>query len=54
VQKFASNHKESPHFVAPKSNAIVFTVNHYAGTVLYDGEGFLEKNRDTLVARVVV
>ena len=47
VLKFATSHKESAHFVAPKSNAIIFTINHYAGTVQYDGEGFLEKNRDT-------
>lgn len=30
-----------------------FTVSHYAGDVVYDAYGFLEKNRDTLSRNVV-
>ena len=30
-----------------------FSLTHYAGTVSYDGFGFLEKNRDTLAVDVI-
>jgi len=32
----------------PKDGGATFTVVHYAGAVLYDCKGFLDKNRDTL------
>ena len=45
VARYAS-HKD---YVRPQGNDCSFSVKHYAGLVKYDGFGFLEKNRDTLV-----
>eukprot|EP00043_Microstomoeca_roanoka_P018744 m.203791 g.203791 ORF g.203791 m.203791 type:complete len:1711 (+) comp16879_c5_seq2:337-5469(+) len=53
VQKFLSVHNESAIVVAPKSNEPIFTIKHYAGDVVYAGDSFLEKNRDSLAAGVV-
>ncbi|XP_057406926.1 myosin-IIIb [Balaenoptera acutorostrata] len=38
----------------PKGMELCFGIQHYAGKVLYDASGVLEKNRDTLPADVVV
>uniref|UniRef100_H3A9B2 non-specific serine/threonine protein kinase n=2 Tax=Latimeria chalumnae TaxID=7897 RepID=H3A9B2_LATCH len=42
------------YFWRPKRLEQCFGIQHYAGKVLYDANGFLEKNRDTLPADVVV
>jgi myosin-3 len=45
--------KGNKDYEAPRGNAGTFTLAHYAGKVEYNGEGFLEKNKDTLAADVV-
>ena len=50
--KLITTHRSHPHFITSKfntSNAVEFGVRHYAGAVVYHVEGFLEKNKDTLV-----
>ncbi|XP_009952413.1 PREDICTED: myosin-IIIb, partial [Leptosomus discolor] len=42
------------YFWRPKGVELCFGIQHYAGKVLYDASAFLEKNRDTLPADVVV
>jgi len=37
----------------PKSNELTFTIQHYAGYVQYDANGFLEKNGDYLSPEIV-
>lgn len=37
----------------PKSDAICFAIHHFAGRVVYQAEGFLEKNRNFLPPEVV-
>ncbi|XP_075385245.1 myosin-IIIb [Tenrec ecaudatus] len=53
VDKFEDNLR-SKYFWRPKGVELSFGIQHYAGKVLYDASGFLEKNRDTLPADVVV
>ncbi|XP_014247275.1 myosin-IIIb-like [Cimex lectularius] len=50
IDKFHSNIK-SKFYVKPKSNAPCFAIIHYAGGVLYQAEGFLNKNRHFLAPR---
>ncbi|XP_010601142.3 LOW QUALITY PROTEIN: myosin-IIIb [Loxodonta africana] len=53
VDKFEDNLR-SKYFWRPKGMELCFGIQHYAGKVLYDASGVLEKNRDTLPADVVV
>ncbi|ELW71547.1 Myosin-IIIb [Tupaia chinensis] len=53
VDKFEDNLR-CKYFWRPKGVELCFGVQHYAGKVLYDASGVLEKNRDTLPADVVV
>ncbi|XP_017794743.1 PREDICTED: myosin-IIIb-like isoform X2 [Habropoda laboriosa] len=52
IEKFHSNIK-SKYYVRPKSDAICFAVHHFAGRVVYQAEGFLEKNRNFLPPEVI-
>ncbi|CAB3239895.1 unnamed protein product [Arctia plantaginis] len=52
IEKFHNNIK-SKYYVRPKSDAICFAVHHFAGRVVYQAEGFLEKNRNFLPPEVV-
>ncbi|KAL7991647.1 hypothetical protein Chor_015903, partial [Crotalus horridus] len=42
------------YFWRPKRVELCFGIHHYAGKVQYDAYGFLEKNRDTLPADIMV
>uniref|UniRef100_A0A663MHE6 non-specific serine/threonine protein kinase n=1 Tax=Athene cunicularia TaxID=194338 RepID=A0A663MHE6_ATHCN len=53
VDKFEDNLR-CKYFWRPKGVELSFGIQHYAGKVLYDACAFLEKNRDTLPADVVV
>ncbi|XP_059476387.1 myosin-IIIb-like isoform X1 [Neocloeon triangulifer] len=52
VSKFHNNVK-SKFYVRPKSNALCFAIHHYAGRVVYQAEGFLEKNKNFLPPEVI-
>ncbi|KAF0870686.1 MYO3B protein, partial [Crocuta crocuta] len=53
VDKFEDNLR-CKYFWRPRGVELCFGILHYAGKVLYDASGVLEKNRDTLPADVVV
>lgn len=53
VLKFNDHFASEKHYAADRGNRAVFTIKHYAGEVLYHGEGFLEKNRDSLAPDTV-
>jgi len=50
TQKLVQNFRGMNHvFQGPRSDSsLSFSVNHYAGKVEYNSQGFLEKNRDTI------
>ncbi|XP_067001655.2 myosin-IIIb isoform X2 [Anabrus simplex] len=52
IEKFHNNVK-SKFYVRPKSDALCFAVHHYAGRVVYQAEGFLDKNRNFLPPEVI-
>lgn len=52
AEKFHNNIK-SKFYVRPKSDAVCFAVHHFAGRVVYQAEGFLEKNRNFLPPEVI-
>lgn len=52
TEKFHNNIK-SKYYVRPKSDAICFAIHHFAGRVVYQADGFLEKNRNFLPPEVV-
>ncbi|KAM9803310.1 unconventional myosin-X [Syngnathus typhle] len=47
LEKLHSRHAANPYFVKPRVTDHQFGIKHYAGEVLYDARGILEKNRDT-------
>ncbi|CAD6208851.1 GSCOCG00010680001-RA-CDS [Cotesia congregata] len=52
IEKFHNNIK-SQFYIRPKSDALCFAVNHFSGRVVYQAEGFLDKNRNFLSPEVV-
>nr|XP_026486396.1 myosin-IIIb-like isoform X3 [Vanessa tameamea] len=52
IEKFHRNIK-SKYYVRPKSDAVCFAIHHFAGRVVYQADGFLEKNRNFLPPEVV-
>ncbi|KAJ8419084.1 hypothetical protein AAFF_G00005830 [Aldrovandia affinis] len=42
------NHSPNPHFCKPRMSNVAFIILHFADTVQYECEGFLDKNRDTV------
>uniref|UniRef100_A0A8D3C8P1 Myosin X n=1 Tax=Scophthalmus maximus TaxID=52904 RepID=A0A8D3C8P1_SCOMX len=47
LEKLHSQHSKNPFYVKPRVAVHFFGVRHYAGEVVYDVRGMLEKNRDT-------
>ncbi|XP_060939098.1 unconventional myosin-X, partial [Limanda limanda] len=47
LEKLHSRHATNPYYVKPRLADHQFGIKHYAGEVLYDSKGILEKNRDT-------
>lgn len=49
VQKLYSKHGKTKHFEKPRMSQTSFIVHHFADKVEYQIDGFLEKNRDTVL-----
>uniref|UniRef100_A0A1A8AQH0 Myosin X-like 3 n=1 Tax=Nothobranchius furzeri TaxID=105023 RepID=A0A1A8AQH0_NOTFU len=47
LEKLHSRHAANSYYVKPRVTDHQFGIKHYAGEVLYDVRGILEKNRDT-------
>ncbi|XP_037768620.1 unconventional myosin-X isoform X1 [Chelonia mydas] len=47
LEKLHNQHASNHYYVKPRVTDHQFGIRHYAGEVLYDVRGFLEKNRDT-------
>ncbi|XP_077581041.1 unconventional myosin-X [Stigmatopora nigra] len=47
LEKLHTQHSKNPFYVKPRVAVHFFGVRHYAGEVVYDVRGTLEKNRDT-------
>lgn len=52
IEKFHQNVK-SKYYIRPKSDAVCFAIHHFAGRVVYQADGFLEKNRNFLPSEVI-
>ncbi|XP_064221389.1 unconventional myosin-VIIa isoform X2 [Aotus nancymaae] len=54
LHKLNSQHKFNTNYIPPKNNhETQFGINHFAGVVYYETQGFLEKNRDTLHGDII-
>ncbi|KAM8814887.1 unconventional myosin-VIIa [Rhynchonycteris naso] len=54
LHKLNSQHKLNSNYIPPKNNHDTqFGINHFAGIVYYESQGFLEKNRDTLHGDII-
>ncbi len=39
---------KAKHFMKPRMSDVAFIIRHYADDVIYDCDGFVSKNRDTI------
>ena len=39
---------KAQHFAKPRMSDVAFIIRHYADDVIYDCDGFVDKNRDTV------
>ncbi|XP_040819908.1 unconventional myosin-VIIa isoform X2 [Ochotona curzoniae] len=54
LHKLNSQHKLNANYIPPKNaHETQFGINHFAGVVYYETQGFLEKNRDTLHGDII-
>ena len=53
IENFNNEFSKNSYYTANKRKDLEFSINHYAGSVIYSAENFLEKNRDSLPLRVV-
>lgn len=54
VEKLHQNMtSQAKYYERPRGNENKFSINHYAGKVPYNADGFLEKNRDSLAMDVI-
>ncbi|XP_071343628.1 unconventional myosin-Va [Trachinotus anak] len=56
VQKLYNQHltsKRHPHFQKPRMSNSAFVILHFADTVQYECDGFLDKNRDTVFEELI-
>ena len=49
VQKLYDKHTKTKHFEKPRMSRTSFIIHHFADHVEYMMDGFLEKNRDTVL-----
>ncbi|XP_030071671.1 unconventional myosin-VIIb isoform X2 [Microcaecilia unicolor] len=55
LNKLNKHHSKSSIYILPRSvHDTKFGINHYAGVVYYQSEGFLDKNRDMMKSNVVL
>ncbi len=48
-QKLYDKHGKTKHFSKPRMSRKSFVIHHFADNVEYQMDGFLEKNRDTVL-----
>ena len=53
IENFNNEFSKNSYYSANKRKDLEFSISHYAGSVTYSAENFLEKNRDSLPLRVV-
>ena len=55
IQKLYDGHSkgQSSHFTKPRTSRSAFQVSHYAGSVQYQSEGFVEKNAEQVAGEHV-